>query len=318
MNSSLKVVVDECVGLESPLFKAFKAWLGDRPAEFLFLATSHPGIPDVEILDKLLNKNVILLTNDRVLHNRVCALKQKSYTFNKQQQLTRRLLKGVICKKKTIPSLHKQIEASYLPSQHEIANRLLMDLPEKRLKRIRTARRRIRSYFDSFANISQSAITIGVKKLKRHVLCGYKLRMAGHNGVTGLAASEGYCITSRKTYAEEDCLIYGLQAIFCLNFDQVPIDVFIIPDNVFQICNNCVKPRTIVTNESTNTLEIMLAALSRVSIHPCVKGRFHDEMNKKLTNLAKSNSNEIRSIDFVDIKKKISGVVLPDFGRNLD
>ena len=67
-----KVVVDECVGSESRLFEAFRAWLGDHAAEFLSLSEAHPGIPDVEILDKLLGPSVVLLTNHRVLHNRDC------------------------------------------------------------------------------------------------------------------------------------------------------------------------------------------------------------------------------------------------------
>jgi len=29
--------------------------LGEQPVKFVFLATEHPGIPDIEILDKLLD-----------------------------------------------------------------------------------------------------------------------------------------------------------------------------------------------------------------------------------------------------------------------
>jgi hypothetical protein len=36
--------------------------LGERPVEFVFLATKNPGIPDVEILDKLLDVRSVLLT----------------------------------------------------------------------------------------------------------------------------------------------------------------------------------------------------------------------------------------------------------------
>jgi hypothetical protein len=35
----------------------------------VFLAVEHPGIPDAEILDKLLDPHSVLLTGDRVLHN---------------------------------------------------------------------------------------------------------------------------------------------------------------------------------------------------------------------------------------------------------
>jgi hypothetical protein len=43
--------------------------LGDQPIKFVFLATEHPGIPDIEILDKLLDAHTALLTQDRVLRN---------------------------------------------------------------------------------------------------------------------------------------------------------------------------------------------------------------------------------------------------------
>ena len=43
--------------------------LGEQPVKFVFLATEHPGIPDIEILDKLLDVRSALLTQDRGLHN---------------------------------------------------------------------------------------------------------------------------------------------------------------------------------------------------------------------------------------------------------
>ena len=64
-----RVVVDECIGRTSALPGQLRSRLGNRPIKFIFLATEHPGIPDVEILDKLLDARTALLTQDRVLHN---------------------------------------------------------------------------------------------------------------------------------------------------------------------------------------------------------------------------------------------------------
>ena len=50
-----RIVVDECVGRESPLVGQLRLHLGERPVTFVFLATEHPGIPDIEILDKVLD-----------------------------------------------------------------------------------------------------------------------------------------------------------------------------------------------------------------------------------------------------------------------
>jgi hypothetical protein len=69
MNRIERVVVDECVGQESPLVGQVRERLGERTVKFVFLATEHPGIPDIEILDKLLDVRTALLTQDRVLHN---------------------------------------------------------------------------------------------------------------------------------------------------------------------------------------------------------------------------------------------------------
>jgi len=65
MNRIERVVVDECVGQESPLVGQLRQRLGEQPVKFVFLATEHPGIPDIEILDKLLDVRSALLTQDR-------------------------------------------------------------------------------------------------------------------------------------------------------------------------------------------------------------------------------------------------------------
>ena len=51
------------------MLSKLKGQQGDHPVAVVFLAARHPGIPDVEILDKLLDGRTALLTRDRVLHN---------------------------------------------------------------------------------------------------------------------------------------------------------------------------------------------------------------------------------------------------------
>ncbi|TMJ90908.1 MAG: hypothetical protein E6G78_04705 [Alphaproteobacteria bacterium] len=55
MNRIERVVVDECVGQESHSWGSSASAWGEQPVKFVFLATEHPGIPDIEILDKLLD-----------------------------------------------------------------------------------------------------------------------------------------------------------------------------------------------------------------------------------------------------------------------
>jgi hypothetical protein len=56
MNHIERVVVDEGVGRDSELLAQFRDRLGDRQVVFVFLASEHLGIPDIEILDKLLDE----------------------------------------------------------------------------------------------------------------------------------------------------------------------------------------------------------------------------------------------------------------------
>ena len=64
MNHIERVVVDEGVGWDSELMAQFGDRLGDRKVVFVFLASERPGIPDIEILDKLLDGRSVLLTQD--------------------------------------------------------------------------------------------------------------------------------------------------------------------------------------------------------------------------------------------------------------
>ena len=63
-----------------------------RPVKFVFLATEHPGIPDIEILDKLLDGRSALLTQDRVLHNLAIGRGFQSFVHTPESGLTDRRL----------------------------------------------------------------------------------------------------------------------------------------------------------------------------------------------------------------------------------
>ena len=92
MNHIERVVVDEGVGPDSELMAQFRDRLGDRKVVFVFLASEHPGIPDIEILDKLLDGRSVLLTQDRVLHNLAIGRGFQSMTKTSDSGLTDRRL----------------------------------------------------------------------------------------------------------------------------------------------------------------------------------------------------------------------------------
>ncbi len=190
-----RVIVDENAGPGSPLWHRFSAAMDVPLADCLMLKDSHPGIPDVEILDKLLTAGRILLTADRVLHMQAIEQGNRSYTLNERGELTDRRLPGV----QTTPlpaSVHRNLLDDYHHrTSSDIARRLKGDLTEKKIKRYRTSRRRIRSHFGAAAAISRVSMTIGSLATSRGLLCGFELNLSGNSGVPGLRASEGYCRT---------------------------------------------------------------------------------------------------------------------------
>ena len=103
MNRIERVVVDECVGQESPLVGQLCERLGERPVKFVFLATEHPGIPDIEILDKLLDVHSVLLTHDRVLHNLAIGRGLRSFVHTAESGLTDRRLVHVSAPDRHLP-----------------------------------------------------------------------------------------------------------------------------------------------------------------------------------------------------------------------
>jgi hypothetical protein len=113
MNRIERVVVDECVGQESPLVGQVRERLGERTVKFVFLATEHPGIPDIEILDKLLDVRSALLTQDRVLHNLAIGRGFQSFVHTPESGLTDRRLAHVSASDKHLPVASGALRDSY-------------------------------------------------------------------------------------------------------------------------------------------------------------------------------------------------------------
>src|SRR6266478_7821703 len=116
MNRIERVVVDECVGQESPLVGQLRQRLGEQPVKFVFLATEHPGIPDIEILDKLLDVRSALLTQDRGLHNLAIGRGFRSFVHTPESGLTDRRLVHVSAPDKHLPVASGALRDSY---QHQ-------------------------------------------------------------------------------------------------------------------------------------------------------------------------------------------------------
>jgi len=192
-----RVVVDECVGRESPLVGQLRQRLGKRPVKFVFLAAEHPGIPDIEILDKLLDVRSVLLTQDRVLHNLAIGRGFRSFVHTPESGLTDHRLAHVSAPDKHLPVASGALRDSYrhksTPEARAITELLYGLLTAHQLKQFRTKRRRIRAHFGSPDNVLAAALTIGQRRTAQGMVGGYVLKLDARHGVKSLfPASEGY------------------------------------------------------------------------------------------------------------------------------
>lgn len=296
-NEPVRVVVDEGLGTGDAIWAQTKRYFAADAVSYCFLAQDHPGIPDVEILDKLLTKHTILITHDCVLHNRACRLGYTSLTLSKRGKITHSPLPGVKLSSKQPPSVMKALQQDYIYTPPVLAHKLHRGLSAGELKNYRRRRRRIRSYFGSAQNILGVSVTIGSLMGRKGFIYGYVLNLFGA-GVKGLRASEGYCIAKREGAAPSLCIMHALAALYHLQLDNVPTEAFIIPKDALRLTQALsVAMAPPQRSEQENCLSQLLAGIHQITLQPCLKGRFHDAMTSKLHQLDTSQTNELKSLD---------------------
>jgi hypothetical protein len=303
----MQVIVDEGIGETSPLWRQFQAWLGPRRVEIVWLQALYPAIPDVEILDKLLTPETVLLTQDRVLHNRALRQGARSMTLNAAGQLTRKPLSLDARRLRApAPSVLPTLKSTYEHEPHPIALKLSADRSPKALKAQRTRRRRIRSYFGAVDNIAQVSWTIGARPYQGHLLCGYVVHISGKQGVKGLRASEAYGMDPAMAPDLAQALAHALCEVFHLHLEQVKHTFFVIPGEAFELAQQMMEPLPADASPLRRALHPLWHAIPHKQLLPCAKGRFYEQMQRKLEQLTQSPSNEIVSLDFRDIAQRLT------------
>jgi hypothetical protein len=297
-------VVDACVGWNSALWRAFAKWLGSHPVELIDLHTRHEGIPDGAILQKLLAAGDILVTADRVLHNRACADGFRSFTLNPSGQLTDKPLAGVPRRPRVAPAPGGDLKDDYGHEPHPVTLLLRGGMSERALKGYRTRRRRIRSLFGGRDNISQLALTIGNLQVKGTTLCGFFLRVAGH-GRTGLDATEGYCIDPGAGLDPALCAIRALVDVYLLDLDGIRTEAFFLPEPTLDLCHRLMASEAPPEATHERSLHRLLRGFTKLTLQPCRKGPFRDAMTRKLQQLERGGTNEISRFDFGELALKL-------------
>ena len=288
------VIVDENVADGSPLRKQFQQAMTGHKCRYVLLREVHRGIPDIEILDKLLHQGTILLTGDRVLHRQAIERGFRSYTLNEHGQLTRRRRRDVRPPKPMPLSTEKVLHSDYHHQQQtEVVGRLKALLTDRQLKRYRTTRRRIRSHFGSAQSIASAAICIGARVTERGILCGFSLHLAGNSGVKGLRASEGYGLVAQMETNPSCPIIHALRDLYFLQLEHLRVDLFVIPPDSLELARGLVGATTAPNDPVQTVLHELLVGMDSLVLHPCVKGRFFEAMERKFDQLLRSGSNEI-------------------------
>ena len=301
MNRIERVVVDECVGQESPLVGQLCERLGERPVKFVFLATEHPGIPDIEILDKLLDVRSALLTQDRVLHNLAIGRGFQSFVHTPESGLTDRRLVHVSASDKHLPVASGALRDSYRhqsnPEARAITECLYSFLSAHQLKQFRTKRRRIRAHFGSPDNIVAAALTIGQRRTTQGMVGGYVLKVDARHGVKSLfPASESYFL-DRAVNEPLQATCWALVHLFQLQLQSYPLTLYHIDSAALARCTALIDDRDAAATAVERMAARLLAALSRPKAAECTKGRFFDRASDKLSQLARFATNELVPVD---------------------
>jgi hypothetical protein len=294
-----RVIVDADAGPGTEIWQKFQNSLRDEFCEYLFLTEVHVGIPDVEILDKLLQEDDTLLTGDCVLHMRALARGCRSFTVDERnQELTSNPLPYVDRLTPLPNSVYSTLLPDYrIPVEHPLTRRLKTDFTERQAKGYRTARRRIRSHFGAAVAIAQVSMTIGSLVTSRGLLCGLVMHLAGNSGVKGLRATESYCLVNGPA-ADPACpVIHALRDQYLLQLDHVRTELFVIPPTSLDLTRRLLASEQVAPEPLHEGLRLLLRQLTNVTVQPCVKGRFHDGMQAKLSQLVRSRTNEIKSLD---------------------
>ena len=297
-----RVVVDECVGQASEILEQLRSRLRDRPVELVFVAIEHPGIPDVDILDKLLDARTALLTKDRILHNLAIGRGFRSFVYTPESGLIDHRLAHVSAPDNRLPASSGTIRDSYVhhsdPNAQSIIGCMVGFLSEHQLKQFRTKRRRIRAHFGSAGNIATIALTIGQRRTARGVVGGYMLKVDARHGVKSLSpASESYFLDRTDDNEPLRATCWALIHVFHLQLHSYPITLYHLDRAALVGCAALINDPHSVAGEIERMAVRLFGALSQVKAVECVKGRFFDRANEKLNQLARLETNELLSVD---------------------
>lgn len=193
MSDTIKrIVIDESVSISKmERFEEFARKKGFWTSDRLYIRQAHPGMPDGQILHHFLDHTTVLVTADRPFHNKVLSKGFLSYYIS-EEKITGKPLPGIHIKPDIILTKNDlAIKESYHQPKTEIRH-LLLPSSQKKLKKLNTKRRRIRSRFGGQDHLDQTAVTVSWKLMGAKTLIGIRIKVSSNVGIKAFDASEGY------------------------------------------------------------------------------------------------------------------------------
>lgn len=283
-------------------------------SNFYFISQKHPGMPDQQIIQLLLNKTTVLITMDRPLHNTVIKKGLKSFYFN-GDNFSLKPLKGVK-PIKLPPQVKKDLQpkAQYAEQKTEIRH-LVLPKAERNLKKLRTKRRRIRNYFGGIDNMDMAAVTVSFESFKSSMLIGIRIKISSNTGAKALDASESYI--SEEVKPENRAIIAMSYALI------LPIQLMLnhVKTIIYYDTRTFTEPDIFQSNGELNQYQFMykklLESFPKIEFQPSAKGFFIERLRRKLDDLSMFSSNEIVQGSISEMINEVQQFYLEKESENL-
>jgi len=310
MNHIERVVVDEGVGPDSELMAQFRDRLGERQVVFVFLASEHPGIPDIEILDKLLDGRSVLLTQDRVLHNLAIGRGFRSMIKTSESGLTDRRLAQVAALDRHLPVVRGTLRDSYAhqadPEAQAITGCLSGFLSAHQLKQVPHQAPQNPRPFRFFRQHPGRGTHHWATANRAGHYRRLMLKVDARHGVKSqFPASESY-------FLDRDCneplhaTCWALAHLFQLQLQNYRLTLYHLESAALARCAILIANRGVAVTVVERMVARLLAAVFQPNTAKCTKGRFFDRVSDKLSQLGEFGTNELVPFDVQALAEALS------------
>ena len=217
------VVIDECIGgAEWERVRDKLPGIGDSTMVEYPISEQHPGMTDSEIFSRLINEDTMLVTKDAPFHNYVVKMGFQSRFLGEDQVISKPIC-GV--QPKDLGKVHRRVSKSDLFGHSEF-RALLLPKSQKKLKNLRTKRRRIRSQFMGDDNIRRVAVALSRREMDPEAVIGFIVQVHAFDGVKALKATEGVIRESYFTSQSQIAAIcYAMINVIRLNLNEKPTTI---------------------------------------------------------------------------------------------